>query len=367
MMLCLATPGAHTSRRPRLHQTSLASRPRQASRWLAVLLCLVGLIACAPNPPPASPGANRGAQKPAGRVARVGFLSSIGADSPLAVDGYQQLLVGLRELGYEIGQDLIMEYRSAEGDATRYPELVADLVRLPVDVIVIGDSRAQLPALAATSSIPIVTAIGDIRAVGLVDSLARPTGNLTGLSNLIAGLNGKRLELLKAVVPSARRIAVIRNPSDPGMLSYWEEAGRAAQSLGVELLPFDVQQPASLPEVFSTIAAARPDALIVLPDPLTNVQNRAIVEFAATERLPAIYGWRAFVDNGGLMHLAFNRRAAYHRTATFVHRILEGAKPADLPIEQPTRFDLVINRRTAQALGLSFPESVVVQATEAID
>ena len=329
-----------------------------------MLLCFV-LAGCGPAPWPA-PAFNKSASQRASQPPRIGFLSSIGPDSPLAADGYHQLLAGLRELGYEAGQNLTVDDRSAEGDATRYPQLAADLASVPVDVIVIGDSRALLPALGATSTIPIVTAVGDVRAAGLIESPAKPSGNLTGMSNLIAGLNGKRLELLKEVAPKATRVAVLRNPGDLGMTSYWEETTRAAQALGVQLLPFDAQQPSGLRPAFDAIAAQKPDALVVLPDPMTNVQNKVIVEFAAAQRLPAIYGWRAFVDNGGLMYLGFNRPAAYRRTAWFVHRILEGAKPADLPVEQPTRFDLVVNLGSARSLGLSFPESVLAQATEAI-
>jgi putative ABC transport system substrate-binding protein len=333
----------------RLHVVAIA---------LALVAFCVALAACSPLSPQSA--------EPQPEMIRIGFLSSVGEDSPAAAGGYKQLLAGLSELGYEVGRNVAMEYRSAEGDATKYPALVAELVSLPVKIIVIGDSRALVPALEGTKTIPIVTAVGDIRAVGMVANVSSPEANLTGMSNQVSGLSGKRLELLKEAAPRISRVAVLRNPSDPGMATYWQETQNAAQTVGVQLLPFDVQQPAQLSSVLGQIATARPDGLAVLPEPLTNVQNQPIAEFAVAQRVPSIAGWRPFVDNGGLMYIGVSRAGTYYRTASFVHRLLQGATPSDLPVEQPTQFEFVLNLRAARTLGLSFPPSILNQASETI-
>jgi putative tryptophan/tyrosine transport system substrate-binding protein len=327
----------------------------------AVVLAIVS--ACGPLLPRGSVSESA----PVSRVTRVGFLSSVDATSPLAVDGYGQFLSALGELGHEIGGDIIIEYRSAEGDPSRYPSLVDELVGIPIDQIVIGDLRALLPALERTSTVPIVTAVGDVAATGLVSSLGKPSGNLTGMSNLISGLSAKRLELLKSMLPSATRVAMIRNPTVPGMQNYWDESTQAAAALDLQLFPFDVQRIEDIPQALESINALRPDALAVLPEPLTNGQNKQIAEFAAAHRLPSVYGWRAFLDNGGLLYLGYSRPAVFRRTALFVHRIIEGASPGDLPVEQPTRFDLMLNGRAAQALGIQVSDAVRSQVTEMLD
>ncbi|HEX3244208.1 MAG TPA: ABC transporter substrate-binding protein [Chloroflexota bacterium] len=341
-----------------------AARTRQL--LLTGLTALVVLqTACMPVAPPIT-RSGVGQEPPAQRVFRVGFLSSVDADSPLQVDGYQQLLAALVDLGHEIGKDVIIEYRSAGGNGDLYPDLVSDLVSQAVDVIVVGDSRALIPALNTTKTIPIVTAVGDIRAVGLVGNIGSPEANLTGVSNFVSGLSAKRLEMLKEIAPTISRVAVIRNPADPGMVAFWNETLTAANALQLQVLPFDVQQPADLESAFQAISEVQPDALIVLPEPLTNSQNSKIAAFALSHRLPSAFGWRAYLDNGGLLYMGSNRAGIYRTTAGFVHRILQGASPSELPVEQPTRFDIVINAAAAQALGVSLSASVQNQATEII-
>ena len=276
---------------------------------------------------------------------------------------------GLRELGWIEGQNLVIEHRFAEGRAERFPDLAAALVRLRVDVIVTSSGEpAILAAKRATTTTPIVMAIsGDPVETGLVASLARPGGNVTGLTILATEVAGKRLELLKEAVPRASRVAVLWNAAYPGKAFELRETQAAARVLGVSLWPVEVREPNDLPGAFSAIARAGPDALITFADPLTNTERRRIVDFAVRNRLPMISAVRPFADEGGLMTYGPNIADMCRRAATYVDKILKGAKPADLPVEQPTKFDLVINLKTAKALGLTIPPSVLLRADRVIE
>ena len=273
----------------------------------------------------------------------------------------------LRELGYVDGQNIAFEVRSAEGRAERLPDLAADLVRLKVDVIVAGGTPAPLAAKRATTAIPIVMAsAGDPVGSGLVASLARPGGNVTGLSLLVPELGGKRLQLLKEVVPGVSRVAVLWNAANPYPVLVWRQTEAAARALGVHLQSLDVRGPDDLEGAFAAATRGRAGALITVEDPLTFGQRKRIVDFAARARLPAMYGFREFVDAGGLMSYAASLADLSRRAATYVDKILKGAKPADLPVEQPTKFELVINLKTAKALGLTIPPSVLIRADQVI-
>jgi putative ABC transport system substrate-binding protein len=299
----------------------------------------------------------------AAKVRRIGFLCPGRCDEPQREAFWQ----GLRELGYVEGQNIAIESRSAEGKLDRLPELALDLVRLKVDVIVVGAEPSAQAAKRATTTIPIVMAVSfDPVGSGLVASLARPGGNLTGLATLNPELAGKRLELLKETVPGVVRIAVLRNSNNPITTPQLRETRAAAQALGLELQSLDVQGPEDFDAAFQAATKARAGALIVLSDGVTNDHRTRLVGFAAKSRLPAMYGGRPYVDAGGLMAYGANGADNFRRAATYVDKILKGAKPADLPIEQPTKFELVINFKTAKALGLTIPQSILVRADEVI-
>ena len=302
---------------------------------------------------------------PTQRPYRVGYLTSSPIGGPASVEGFAQFRQRLEDLGLREGQNLIIEYRHTDGKEERFPELAAELVSLPVDVIVIGDSRAIPIVKQATSSIPIVMAnSGDVVGQGLVQSLAQPGGNVTGLTNLSKTLNGKRLELLKQVEPRPTRVAVLWNPAGPGARPAWAELQSAAPPLGVELVSREVQAAADLPGAFQQAASQQVNGLVVLPDPLTNLQAQQIVDFAAQRRLPAIYGTKLFVDAGGLMYYGPDRAAMFRRAADYVDKIRAGASPATLPIEQPSVFEFVIHLKTAQMLGFTVAPVLLGQATE---
>ena len=306
-----------------------------------------------------------GAQ-PAGKVPRIGWLAF---GSPLgALQNLDVFRRGLRELGWIEGQNLVIEYRLAEGKAERYPDLAAELVRLRVDVIVTSSGEpAILAAKRATTTIPIVMAISaDPVGTGLVASLARPGGNVTGLSILAPEVAGKRLQLLKEAVPRASRVAVLWNAAYPGKALELSETQSAARALGVTLQSVEVRGPNDFPNAFSAITRARPDALITFSDPLTNAERSRIVDFATRSRLPMISETRQFADAGGLMTYGASTADLVRRSATYVDKILKGAKPADLPVEQPAKFELVINLKTAKALGLTVPPTILFQADEVI-
>jgi ABC-type uncharacterized transport system substrate-binding protein len=301
------------------------------------------------------------AQAPA-KIPTIGWLASSFPPSEAARQRSPFFQV-LRALGWVEGQNITIEARYAEEKADRLHELAAELVQLRVDVIVAGDSAAIRPAKLATSTIPIVmTVSGDPVRAGYVASLARPGGNITGLSNLTPQLAGKRLEFLTEVVPELSRLAVLGPPGAPD----WPEFAAATQAVGVQLLAFKVHRPEEFGAAFEAAAGGRAEALTVLPSPLTNRYRRYLVDLAAQHRLPAMYPLKEYVQGGGLMAYGPSIPELYRRAATYVDKILKGVKPGDLPIEQPMTFELVINLKTAQALGLTIPPSLLFQATEVI-
>ena len=302
------------------------------------------------------------AQQPA-KPPRIGYLgggSSSGAQHLL--EAFRQ---GLRELGYIEGQNLTIDYRWAEGRSEQLPGLAEELVRLRVEVIVTHGAVATRAARRATAAIPIVFASsGD--ATGLVASLARPSGNVTGLTIIAPELAGKRLELLREAIPRFTRLAVLWNSANPVVVPEFKETEVAARTLGVQIQSMGVTDPGGLAGAFSAITRERPDALIVLSDAMFLSQNGQIVGLAAKSRLPAMYAESEFVVAGGFMSYGSNLVVQYRRAATYVDKILRGAKPADLPVEQPTKFDLIINLKTARALGLTIPASLLARADEVI-
>ena len=303
-----------------------------------------------------------------GQSARIGWLGFGTLTSPAAVQLMEAFRQGLREHGWVEGQNFVIEYRGAEGRAERLPGLAAELVGLEVDVLVTASGEPGVLALKrATTTIPIVMAISaDPVGTGLVDSLARPGGNVTGLTILATEVAAKRLELLKEVVPKASRIAVLWNAAYPGKSLELKESQSAARALGVSLRPVEAREPDDLPGAFAAIARAKPDALITFSDPLTNTERRRIVDFAVRSRLPMISEVRFFADEGGLMTYGPSVTDMCRRAATYVDKILKGAKPANLPVEQPTKLYLVVNLKAAKALGLTIPQSILLRADEVI-
>ena len=311
-----------------------------------------------------------GRAQQAAKVARIGYLSTNLASSPHHHEAFRQ---GLRDLGYVEGRNVVIEYRDAEGKVERHPALAAELVALKVDVIVVaGSTLTAQTAKQATSTLPIVfIAVGDPVGSGLVTSLARPGGNVTGLSNIGPELVGKCLELLKQAVPGVDRVAVLwvrgalGERTDKDMLKGAEVAGRA---LGVQLQFVDAGGlENNFDRAFSDMTSARAGGLTVLPSARLLREHRRLVDLAAKNRLPAVYTSREFVDAGGLMAYGANLADLYRRAATYVDKVLKGAKPADLPVEQPTKFELVINLKTAKALGLEIPPTLLTRADEIIE
>jgi putative tryptophan/tyrosine transport system substrate-binding protein len=303
------------------------------------------------------------AAQPLDTVYRIGFLGTDPPPAPL----WEALLDGLRERGYREGRNLVFERRFSDGHAERFPELAAELVRLRVDCLLVPTTPAALAAQHATQTIPIVmtTALDPVGA-GLVASLARPGGNLTGLSGLGAALNEKRLGLLQEVVPGLTQVAVLWNAANPANAAAWHETQTAARALGLRLHSQEVRGPQDFEGAFARMAQARPEALLVLSDALIGMHRPHIVAFATQQHLPGMFAGRLSVVDGGLMSYGANPADNYRRAAYYVDRILKGAKPADLPVEQPTKFELIVNLKTAEALGLTIPPSILFQATEVI-
>ena len=304
----------------------------------------------------------------AAKVARIGHLSPNLAAGPHLRDAFLQ---GLRDLGYVEGRNVVIEYRDAEGKLERLPALAAELVALKVDVILAdGGTLGPRVAMQATTTIPIVfTSAADPVGSGLVTSLARPGGNVTGLSALGPELVGKRLELLKQAVPGIDRVAVLRGSSTLGervLKDMLEAADVAARALGVQPQFIEARGPDEFARAFSAMTSARAGALTVLPSNRFLREHRRLVDLAAKNRLPAVYTSREFVDAGGLMSYGAHQPDLFRRAATYVDKILKGAKPGDLPIEQPTKFELVINLKTAKDLGLTIPPSVLARADDLI-
>ena len=313
-----------------------------------------------------SPPLTTAAQQPA-KVHRIGFLSTSSPSDPRMQRRLEAFRQGLRELGYVEGQNIAIESRWAEGKYDRLPDLAADLVRLKVDVIVAAAAPAIQAAKQATRTIPIVMAIViDPVATGFVTSLARPGGNVTGLSNMAPELVGKQMELLKEVVPKVSRVALLWNPANPGNPPLLREAEVAAGALGVRLQPLEARGPGEIDSAFAAMTRQRAGAVIVLVDSMLADHRTRIADLAAKSRLPAMYGITEHAEAGGLMAYGANLANMFRRAATYVDKILKGAKPADLPVEQPTRFELVINLKTAKALGLTIPPSVLIRADKVI-
>ena len=305
------------------------------------------------------------AQLPA-KVPRVGYLFSF--TPPEGKHLWEACRHGLRELGYVEGHNVVLEPRWADGRHERLPALAADLVRLKTDVIVSAATPASRAAKAATRSIPIViVAVGEPVKTGLVTSLARPGGNVTGLSLLTTDLSGKRVELLAEFVRPISRVAVLAHPDNPVHAVFLEETREAAQRLGVQIQSLQARNPREIEQAFDAAAADRVVALIVFDDPVIWSYRTQIVTQAARRKLPVMYGYREFVDDGGLMSYGPDRIDHYRRTAIYVDKILKGAKPADLPVQQSTKFDLVINLKTAKALGLTIPPSLLQRADQVIE
>jgi putative ABC transport system substrate-binding protein len=304
----------------------------------------------------------------AAKIARIGYLS---IDVAGSVHVREAFLQGLRDLGYVEGRTVVIEYRDAEGKPERLPALAAELVALKVDVIVAPGNSLALAAKQATRTLPIVfAAVADPVASGLVTSLARPGGNVTGASGLAVELVGKRLELLTQAVPGVSRVAVLWLPGALGERTekdMLKEADVAARALGVGLQFVEARGPADLDRAFSDMTRARAGALTVLPSLMFLREHKRLVDLAAKHRLPAVYTVKEYVDAGGLMAYGSNVADLFRRAATYVDKILKGAKPGDLPVEQPTKFELIINLKTAKALGLTIPPSLLGRADQVIE
>jgi putative ABC transport system substrate-binding protein len=322
---------------------------------------VLGLMAGALTVPHAS-----FAQQPA-KSARIGFLAP--ASPQVLYTRLQAFRDGLRELGYVEGKNLQLEVRWGEGKLERLPTLAAELVQANVDVIVAATSPAVVAAHEATRTVPIVMPVSsDPVGDGLVASLARPGGNITGLSLMAPELGQKRLQLLQEIFPKlSHAVAVLWNPTYVGMRARFEQAQVAAPAVGLTVRSAEVRDTRELEAAFEAIIREHPDGLLLLVDPFTLSQRARIVEFAVEQRLPAIYESSDFVDVGGLISYGPNINDMYRRSATYVDKILRGAKPADLPIEQPTKFELVISMRAAKALGTKFPDSILLSADKVIE
>ena len=308
------------------------------------------------------------AQQPK-KVPRIGYLS-IG-DPATESTRAEAIRLALRALGYIEGQNIATEYRYAEGKGHRIPELAAELVRLQVDIIVVTGGNDRIQAVKnATKTIPIVMTGtgGDPVEEGLVESLARPGGNLTGITNLSTELGGKRLELLKEAVPKVARVAVLYDAANPSSVrEVKEDLPVAARALGLTVQPWEVRAADGFENVFAAIGKQRPDGLYLPTGPLMFSNAKRIADFALKSRLPSVYGRKEAVDAGGLISYGADIADSYRLVAVYIDKILKGAKPADLPVQQPTKFELVINLKTASALGITVPQALLVRADEVIE
>ena len=299
-----------------------------------------------------------------GKIYRIGILEPIPAARNAA--NLDALRKGLRELGYVEGRNLVIEYRSADGRAERFPDLASELVRLKVDLIVTRGTPAAIAAKRATETIPVVMAtMGDPRAI--VTSFAHPGGNITGVTTFSTELQAKRIELLKELVPNLSRVALLHNMSNPAVPPEWEETKTAARSLGLQAELLDVRSQEDLGRAFELAVRQHVDALVIGADGLTQTHQQTIVDLVARNRLPAVYPAREFVAAGGLAAYAVNYPDLYFQFARFIDKIFKGEKPGDLPVEQPTKFELVINAKTAKTLGLTIPPMLLVRADEVIE
>jgi putative ABC transport system substrate-binding protein len=322
------------------------------TRRLAGLLLIALLVA-----PPAA------VAQPAGRVPRVGMLANGSAAAPGPLDAFRE---GLRDLGYVEGRNLALEIRWAEGRFERLPDLAAELVRSKPDVLVTAGPYGIEAARRVAGKIPIVMITCD-PAESVVELIARPSGHITGVTCMSSDLTPKRLQLLKEAVPSIQRVAVLYNPFDPNKAEEVRQMQTPARTLGLTLQPAEAGEAAALEGAVTAAVRERAEALFVLPDPLTLNERRRIADLAAKHRLPAMYGFREFVHAGGLMSYGTMQSDLYRRAAAHVDKVLKGAKPADVPVEQATRFELVINLKSAKALGLTLPQSVLIRADQLIE
>ena len=328
--------------------------------WCSAIGCLVTLILSLLVVPLAAQA------QPAGQMPRLGVL--VPGMPPGEPGGWSdRFRQGLWDLGYVEGQTITLEVRWDAHHPERWPDLAADLVRLHVACIVAGTTAAAQAAKHATRTIPIVMAVSaDPVGDGLVASLAQPGGNITGLSSMSPDLNGKRLELLTAAVPGLARVALLLEAGDPRRHSQRHDHEAAARVLGVHLQPLEVQSPDELAGAFQAAIQGHTQALIMMPSPLFGAHRARLAELALASRLPTMAANEGYAKAGGLMEYGVNRADMWRRAATYVHKILKGAKPADLPVEQPTKFELVLNLKTAQALGLTMPPSLLLLADEVI-
>ena len=301
--------------------------------------------------------------QPVGRVYRIGILEPISAAQNAA--NLNALRNGLRDLGYVEGRNLIIEYRSADGRAERFPDLAAELVRLKVDLIVTRGTPAARAAKSATETIPVVMAtMGDPRSI--VASFARPGGNITGVTTFSTELTAKQIQILKELVPNLSRLALVHNMDNPAAPPEWEEVKAAAKSLGLQAELFDVRNKDDLSRAFDLAVRQRVGALVIGADGLMQANQQLIVDLAARNKLPGVYPNREFVEAGGLIAYAVNYPDLYFRFAALIDKILKGAKPGEIPVEQPTKFELVLNLKTAKMLGLTVAQSLRLRADEVI-
>ena len=325
----------------------------QNPKWVGVFTIVVALTVC---------GARVEAQQPK-KVSRIGFLSPTSDDS--RVEAFRQ---GLRELGYQPGQNVAIEYRWADGRFERLPELAAELVRLKVDIVVAVVTQASLAVKDATRTIPIVMiGVADPEGSGLVASLARPGANITGTSSMTAEIVGKQLELVKETLPKIARVAALWNPANPIFQGIQrKEAETAARALGVQLQIQEARGFEEIDRAFRALGRERARALIILNDPVFFAERKRIAELAAKDRIPSVSGTLEYTEAGGLMAYGPSFPEMYRRAATYVDKILKGAKPADLPVERPTRFELIINLKAAKQIGLTIPPNVLARADRVI-
>jgi putative ABC transport system substrate-binding protein len=304
------------------------------------------------------------AQQPT-KVPQIGFL--IASSRSVNAARYETFLQGLRELGYEEGKNIVIEWRSGEGRFDRLAALAAELIRLKVDIIVTAGPADTRAAREATSTIPIVmTFDNDPVGNGFIASLARPGGNITGLSTLAPELSSKQLELLKEIVPKSSRVAILGNSTNPGNALALKEIEAAAKAFGLKLQYLDILDPKAIETAFRTASKSGVEAILVLGIPLLNSERKQLVELAVKNRLPAIYYTGDLVEAGGLMTYGVNRNDLARRAATYVDKILKGAKPAELPVEQPKKFELIINLKAAKQIGLTIPPNVLARADKVI-
>ena len=306
------------------------------------------------------------AQQQRPKVARIGLLEASSASSSAKLR--EALIRGLRELGYMEGKNIIIEERWAEGNYERLPGLAAELVQMKMDVIVAGSTPAIQAAQRATTTIPIVMVrVGDPVGSGLVASLSRPGRNVTGLSNMSAEVASKYLELLRAAVPKLSRVTVLVNPANPIHSDSLKRVQATEKTNSVKISPVEASTASQIEAAFSAMKQERAGALILLPDPFFLAQARRIAELAAQQRLPTMFWTRDAVDSGGLMSYGQNSAEHYYRAATYIDKILKGAKPGELPVEQPTKIELVINLKTAKAIGLTIPQELLLRADKVIE